>query len=689
MDKTTSAISLPINPTASETPAIDPAAFYNAVWGMSEHSMYTLEVIRDGADFRFLAFNPACIDNSPIPTDHIKGRLLSEAFSPDVSELYQNHYSKCVRTQKAISFEEKLSIAARTTYWQITVYPLIAATGTVAQLFVRLINITQKQQATLALLESRQVLQQVIDTVPAAIFWKDCDSRYLGCNRAFANTAGEDDAAALVGKSDYDLIWKKEESDWFVDCDRRIMQTDQPEYDIVEPQLQAGGRQAWVRTSKIPLHDPRGKVNGILGIVEDITARKEAEDTRARLLAILEATPDVVSIIDAKGNHHYLNRAGQRLFGIETPEQIASLRLSDVMHSKDADSLVMTALERAQQQGTWSGESTIRDCDGNDVPVSHVIICHQTGCGKIQCFSSIMRDMSDRKAAETLLQERSDELTAALSQLKQTQAHIIQAEKMSSLGHMVAGIAHEINNPVNFIYGNLEPASIYAKELLSLINLYGKHYPNPVLEIKNATEAIDLEFIQQDLPILLNSMAIGTERIQEIVLSLRNFSRLDQADFKTVDIHEGIDSTLIILNHRLKADNAEQAIEVIKHYGDLPLVSCYPSQLNQVLMNILANAIDALALQPHPIITITTEAKGAFVTVRISDNGAGIPEKNQPYILDPFFTTKEVGKGTGMGMSISYQIVTEKHGGRLSFVSKVGQGTEFLVSIPIRQPQGK
>jgi len=283
-------------------------------------------------------------------------------------------------------------------------------------------------------------------------------------------------------------------------------------------------------------------------------------------------------------------------------------------------------------------------------------------------------------------QEKAHQLELTLQELQQAQLKLIQSEKMSGIGQMVAGVAHEINNPVTFIHSNVNYINQYSQELLSLIKLYQQEYPQPTPAIQSAQEAIDLEFLSEDLPKLLKSMNMGTGRIRDIVLSLRNFSRLDQAEVKPVDIHEGIDSTLLILGHRLKAQLQFSGVEIIKNYGDLPLVKCYPGQLNQVFMNLLANAIDALEEGKKPLnrIRISTEfTNSKTVIIRIADNGLGIPEHIIEKLFDPFFTTKPVGKGTGLGLSISSQIITERHGGKLRCESTLNQGTEFIIEIPI------
>ncbi|MEQ9237400.1 ATP-binding protein [Coleofasciculus sp. E2-BRE-01] len=266
--------------------------------------------------------------------------------------------------------------------------------------------------------------------------------------------------------------------------------------------------------------------------------------------------------------------------------------------------------------------------------------------------------------------------------LQQAQVQLIQSEKMSSLGRMVAGLAHEINNPVNFIYGNLTYVQDYTHDLLELLHLYQQQYPQPSAEIQRKLDDIDLQFIREDLPKIMNSMQVGSERIRQIILSLRNFSRLDEAEMKRVDLHEGIDNTLLILNSRLT-----QNIKVIKQYGQIPLIECYPAQLNQVFMNIINNAIDELnvesGLAKRQILIQTQHVNSNQVEITIQDTGSGIPPNIKPTIFDPFFTTKPVGQGTGMGLAISYQII-EKHQGKIKVISELGQGSEFIVSLPIK-----
>ena len=435
-------------------------------------------------------------------------------------------------------------------------------------------------------------------------------------------------------------------------------------------------------------------------VLRDISKRKLSEvalaESEAKFRRLVEDANDVVYALDPEGQFTYLSPQFTQVFGYAVADFIHQ-SFVPLIHTDDLprvqESIIklyslgekQTGLEfrLLTQAGQWiwvvCNTSPIKNSDGQTVGLQ-----------------GIARDVHQHKLAKAELQQKAEELEMTLQELQRTQLQMIQSEKMSSLGQLVAGVAHEINNPVSFIYGNMTPTETYVDDLLRLIEQYQQCYPEPKAEIEETIEEIDLEFLTMDLPKILGSIKMGAERIREIVVSLRTFSRLDEAACKAVDIHAGIDSSLVILEHRLKATSSRPAIPVIKDYGDLPLIECYAGQLNQVIMNILSNALDAMeerdggrtraemAQFPSTLTIATRLTDDERLSITISDNGSGIPEAIRDRIFDPFFTTKPVGKGTGMGMSISYQIVTDNHQGSLRCESSP-TGTTFIIDIPQRQ----
>ena len=560
-----------------------------------------------------------------------------------------------------------------------------------------------------------------VENTPAAVAMFDRQMRYLVVSRRWL-TEYRLENIDIIGRSHYE-VFPEIPSRWKEIHQRCLAGAVQCGAEDIFPRQD--GSMDWVKWEIHPWRNNAAEIGGIIMFTEVITERKQVAEERDRFF---DLSLDLLVIVGVDGYFKRVNPAVTRLLGYDSAEVI-DRQLIDFVHPEDRAATIAIVSELSQGKQIREFENRYRCKDG-----SYKWLCWRgvtvASAGLIYAVahditdrkqteltlkklneeleirvaertaelgytnSILLEEIGDRKrassalrASEARLIEQKEQLQKTLEELQQAQVRLVNSEKMSSLGQLVAGVAHEIKNPVGFIYGNLFDVKGYVQDLLNHLRLYQQHYPNPAREIiDNATE-IDVEFIATDLLKMISSMNMGTERIQQISKSLRIFSRSDKSSKTPFNIHEGIDSTLLILKHRLNATKKRPEIKLIQEYGELPLVECYPGQLNQVFMNLLANAIDALEEdnnQRQGIIRIRTEViDDNWVAIKIADNGPGMTQEVQQQIFDALFTTKPVGKGTGLGLSISYSIVVEKHCGKLSCNSAPGQGTEFAISIPI------
>ena len=555
--------------------------------------------------------------------ERLSGTTAADFCQATPSARVRANYQRCIEAGQTITYEEFINFSATACWWETTLSPLRNDQGRIYRLIGTSGNITQRKLAEAELRESESRFRQLAQQ--EALFNRLASQIRASLDLDMILSTAVQELFDLLKLDRCLFIWyhRQPEPTWHV-----VHETHHPQLSSL--------------LGRYPALETQG-----------LAARLQQSDLT------IDAIHRVSAIADPSEREFFENLGYQSL--VNLPIQTSS------------GSMGVMSCTMCHQERLWLTE---------ELELLQAIV------NQLSIAISQAELYTQSQYATYLAEEKAQALTAALQELKQAQTQLIQGEKMSSLGQMVAGIAHEINNPTSFIYSNIQPAQSYIKDLLNLIDLYRQHYPEAHPEIQDWEDEIDLEFLMEDLPKLLTSMKVGASRIREIVLSLRTFSRLDEAEMKRVNIHEGIDSTLLILEHRRKAVGTDQGIAIVKQYGDLPPIPCYAGQLNQVFMNIISNSIDALETGvgekfsgEKPTIQITTRSLDTQISIQIRDNGPGMTEEVKRRLFDPFFTTKPIGKGTGLGMSISYQII-QKHQGELHCFSIPGQGAIFTILLP-------
>ncbi len=723
--------------------------FLSSIYDGVEHVVFVINVLDRGV-FRYAGCNQATQRLLGIDVKDMLDRTPEQWLGKEVGKQIQQRYRRCVKVGEPLTYEERLVFNGRTVWALTTLNPIRNAAGKIYRLVGTSINITDRQRVEEALRQSEKRFQKLATNLPGMLYQftlrpdGSMSMPYVssGCYELYEMTpeqiyANSDRMFEAIHPEDRPLLEKA-----IADS----IATLQP-FQWEGRRLMASGKLKWIQAASRPERQADGTIVWD-GLMMDVTRLKQAEaalqqlneelelrvaqrtqqlqqaiqeleaeaeerqaaeaallDSEEKFRMVYEYTKDAIMLLD-EGRFIDGNPAALNLFGCSDLQQIVGKTPIDFSpaqqpNGQNSKRLAIRYIQQAFEVGFTNFEWQHCRLDGSLFFAEATLVSIEVS-GKVRLLV-VLRDITDRKQSEEALRhseaqlrQQAQDLEHTLHELKRTQAQLVQSEKMSSLGQLVAGVAHEINNPISFVYGNLIHATDYVRDLLEVIDLYERYYPQTIPALQERIDEIELDFLRLDLPKLLASMKVGAERIREIVRSLRIFSRLDEADNKEVDLHEGLESTLMILQTRLKATADRPDIQVIKDYGQLPPIQCYAGQFNQVLMNLLGNAIDAIEeslasgqkrktkLPPHIQIS-TTVRDGKWAEICIADNGLGIPEAVRDRLFDPFFTTKAIGKGTGLGLSIAHQVIVDKHGGRLEYRSTVGEGTEFIVLLPLKK----
>jgi PAS domain S-box-containing protein len=695
--------------------------FLRSIYEGVENSIFVVDVVETENrnhsppfEFRYRGLNPAHERVTGICSQELRGKTPDDILPLSIAVAANERYEQCVRTGTTLSYEECLPIHGKETWWITKLTPLRDAQGRIYRLVGTSTNICDRKRAEEALQESERRFRAIFDSMFQFIGLLKPDGTLLQANQTALEFGGLQ-LADVAGRPFWEISWWSLSSQIQERLKVAIAQAAAGDFVRYEVDVIGAGNQVITIDFSIkPVKDETGKVVLLIPEGRDISDKKQTEkalrDSEQRFRATFDRAPVGIAHVDLEGKFLRINQKFCDLLGY-TQEEILTRTFEDITHPDDMEvHLAYLGQVLTGEIETYSMEKRYIARSGEIVWVNLTVSLRRRSSGEPKYFIAVAQDISAvykelrlREQAEAALRQserqlraKNQQLKQTLNKLQQTQAQLIQNEKMVSLGQLVAGIAHEINNPISFIYGNVSHAQQYTADLFHLLQLYTQHYPEPVPEIQQEMSAIELNFLKTDFPKLLNSMQQGAQRIRNIVLSLRNFSRLDEAKMKLVNLHDGIESTLLILQHRLKETPSHPGIQICREYGQLPLVECNAGLLNQVFMNLLSNAIDALESQPSPrVITIHTSVRVGdsqdsishpqSVVIRLSDNGPGIPLKVQKQMFDPFFTTKPVGIGTGLGLWIAHSIVVEKHGGKIECCSAPEEGAEFVIELPIRQ----